>query len=81
MIHEEIEEMRELTEIAYKLRDDSFPTLYIAVRRSLESHNVNLPLEKLICFWTMKHLETFLKCQVSCYVSGVSKLRKHKDFF
>ena len=78
MIHEEIEEMRELTEIAYKLRDDSFPTLYIAVRRSLEAHNVNLYEAKdLICLALSQN--QFSSQEMEIYTAKLEKVNDMKD--
>ena len=78
MICEEIKYVQELAEIAYKLRDDSFPTLYIAVRRSLETHNVNLRDAKdLICLaLSQSH---FSSEEMEMYTAKLERVNDMKD--
>ena len=78
MIYEDIEEVQELAEIAYKLRDDSFPTLYIAVRRSLEAHNVNLYEAKdLICLALSQN--QFSSQEMEMYTAKLERVNDMKD--
>ena len=78
MIDEEIEEVQELTEIAYKLRDDSFPTLYIAVRQSLEAHNVTLHDAKdLICLALSQN--HFSSQEMEMYTAKLERVNDMKD--
>ena len=78
MIYEEIVEVEKLTEIAYKLRDDSFPTLYIAVRRSLEAHNVNLYKAKnLICLALSQN--HFSSQEMEMYTAKLERVNDMKD--
>ena len=78
MIYEEIVEVEKLTEIAYKLRDDSFPTLYIAVRRSLESHNVNLYEAKDLIRLALSQ-NHFSSQEMEVYTSKLEKVNDMKD--
>ena len=78
MIYEEIVEVEKLTEIAYKLRDDSFPTLYIAVRRSLEAHNVNLfKAKNLICLALSQN--HFSSQEMEMYTAKLERVNDMKD--
>ena len=78
MIYEEIVEVEKLTEIAYKLRDDSFPTLYIAVRRSLEAHNVNLYEAKDLIRLALSQ-NHFSSQEMEVYTSKLEKVNDMKD--
>ena len=78
MIYEEIEEVHELAEVAYKLRDDSFPTLYLAVRRSLEAHNVNLHDAKdLVCLALSQN--HFSSQEMEMYTAKLERVNDMKD--
>ena len=78
MIYEEIEEVQKLAKIAYNLRDDNFPTLYIAVRRSLEDHNVNLRDAKdLICLALSQN--HFSSQEMEMYTAKLERVNDMKD--
>ena len=78
MICEEIEVVQELAEITYKLRDDSFPTLYIAVRRSLEAHNVNLYEAKDLIRLALSQNQ-FSSQEMEMYTAKLEKVNDMKD--